>query len=166
MSDSFVTPWIMAHQALLSMGFSRQKYWSGLQFPSPGDVPDLGIKPESPALQADPLPPDSPGKPKYIQMPCYVYLQCLSLSSCPFNLCGRNVFSIRVYYSDAETWTFAHQGLVGLNPSGLWVNLIIKTLSALPASKILKMIRTPQWISWVNRLKFEATISTCLLKLA
>ena len=90
----------------------------------------------------------------------------LSLSSCPFNLCGRNVFSIRVYYSDAETWTFAHQGLVGLNPSGLWVNLIIKTLSALPASKILKMIRTPQWISWVNRLKFEATISTCLLKLA
>ena len=80
MSDSFVTPWIMAHQALLSMGFSRQKYWSGLPFPSPGDVPDLGIKPESPALQADPLPPDSPGKPKYIQMPCYVYLQCLSLS--------------------------------------------------------------------------------------
>ena len=63
MSDSFVTPWIVAHQAPLSMGFPRQEYWSGLPFPFPGDVPDLGIKPESPALQADSLPPDPPGKP-------------------------------------------------------------------------------------------------------
>ena len=46
----FVTPWTIAHQALLSMGFPRQEYWSGLPFPSPGDLPDLGIKPVSPAL--------------------------------------------------------------------------------------------------------------------
>ena len=46
----FATPWTVAYQALLSMGFSRQEYWSGLPFPSPGDFPDPGIKPGSPAL--------------------------------------------------------------------------------------------------------------------
>ena len=46
----FATPWTVAYQALLSMGFSRQEYWSGLPFPSPGDLPDPGIKPGSPAL--------------------------------------------------------------------------------------------------------------------
>ena len=48
----FVTPWIVARQAPPSMGFSRQEYWSGLTFPSPGDLPDPGIEPRSPALQA------------------------------------------------------------------------------------------------------------------
>ena len=52
MSDS-VTPWTVAHQTPLSMGFSRQEYWSGLPFPSPGDLLHPGIKPRSPALQAD-----------------------------------------------------------------------------------------------------------------
>ena len=46
-------PWTVAHKAPLSMGFSRQEYWSGLPFPSPGDLPDPGIKPRSPTLQAD-----------------------------------------------------------------------------------------------------------------
>ena len=50
LSDS-VTPWTVAHQAPLSMGFSRQEYWSGLPFPSPGDLPYPGIEPSSPALQ-------------------------------------------------------------------------------------------------------------------
>ena len=49
-SDSFATPWILACQAPLSMGFSRQEYWSGLPFPPPGDLPNPGIKPMSPAL--------------------------------------------------------------------------------------------------------------------
>ena len=49
------TSWTVAHQAFLSMGFSRQEYWSGLPFLSPGDLPDPGIEPESPALQADAL---------------------------------------------------------------------------------------------------------------
>ena len=52
----FVTLWTIACQAPLSMGFSRQEYWSGLPFPSPGDLPNRGIEPRSPALQADPLP--------------------------------------------------------------------------------------------------------------
>ena len=49
----FETPWTVASQAPLSMGFSRQEYWNGLPFLPPGDLPDPGIKPESPALQAD-----------------------------------------------------------------------------------------------------------------
>ena len=52
----FAILWTVAYQAPLSMGFSRQEYWSGLPFPSPGDLPDPGIEPGSPALQADALP--------------------------------------------------------------------------------------------------------------
>ena len=59
----FATPWTVAHQAPPSMGFSRQEYWSGLPFPSPGDLPDPGIEPRSPALQADALTSEPPGKP-------------------------------------------------------------------------------------------------------
>ena len=57
----FATPWIAAFQATLSMEFSRQEYWSGLPFPSPGDLPNPGIKLRSPALQADSLPSEPPG---------------------------------------------------------------------------------------------------------
>ena len=59
----FATPWTVARQAPLSMGFSRQEYWSGLPFPSPGDLPNPGIEPESPALQVDALSSEPPGKP-------------------------------------------------------------------------------------------------------
>ena len=59
----FVNPWTVAHQAPLSVEFSRQEYWSGLPFPSPGDPPDPGIKPGSPVLQADSLLFEPPGKP-------------------------------------------------------------------------------------------------------
>ena len=52
----FATPWSVASQASLSMEFSRQEYWSGWPFPSPGYLPDPGIEPRSPALQADSLP--------------------------------------------------------------------------------------------------------------
>ena len=58
----FATPWTVAYQAPLSMGFSRQEYWSGLPFPSPGDLPSPGIEPGSPTLQADALPSEPPGK--------------------------------------------------------------------------------------------------------
>jgi len=62
-SDSFETPWTEASQTLLSMGFFRQEYWSGLPFPSPGDLPDPGIKPKSPAFAGRYFIPESPGKP-------------------------------------------------------------------------------------------------------
>ena len=64
-------PWTVACQALLSMEFSRQKYWSGLSFPSPGDLPDPGIKPVSPALAGGFFPTEPP-------------VQCSSVAqSCP-----------------------------------------------------------------------------------
>ena len=59
----FVTPWTVAYQASLSMGFSTQEYWSGLPFPAPGDLPNPGIEPRSPALEADALTSEPPGKP-------------------------------------------------------------------------------------------------------
>ena len=62
----FATPWTVAYQAPPSMGFSRQECWSRLPFPSPGDLPDPGIEPESTALQADALPSEPPGKQIHI----------------------------------------------------------------------------------------------------
>ena len=59
----FATPWTVAHQASPSVGFSRQEYWSGLPLSSPGDLPDPGIEPRFPALQADALTSEPPGKP-------------------------------------------------------------------------------------------------------
>ena len=58
----FATPWTVAYHAPPSVGFSRQEYWSGLPFPSPGDLPDPGIEPRPPALQADALLSKPPGK--------------------------------------------------------------------------------------------------------
>ena len=57
----FATPWTVAHQAPPSMEFSRQEYWSGLPFASPGDLPNPGIEPRFPTLQVNTLPSEPPG---------------------------------------------------------------------------------------------------------
>ena len=79
----FVTLWSVACQAPLSLGFSRQEYWSGLPFPSPGDLPNPGIKPispASPALQVDSWPTEPCEKPiglnSWLQIPCTCYCCC------------------------------------------------------------------------------------------
>ena len=75
------TLWTVAHQAPLSMGFSRQEYWSGLPFPSPGDLPDPEIEPGSPTLQADSLLSETPGKPpdhSYIHVYLLFFLRSFS----------------------------------------------------------------------------------------
>ena len=64
----FATPWTVAHQASPSMGFPRQEYWSGLPSPSPGDLPDPGIEPRSPTLEADTLTSEPPGKPSLCRL--------------------------------------------------------------------------------------------------
>ena len=69
----FGTLWTVAYQASPSMGFSRQEYWSGLPFPSPEDLPDPGIEPGSPALEADALTPETPGKPQNLALRCAVF---------------------------------------------------------------------------------------------
>ena len=60
----FATPWTVAYKAPLSMEFSSQEYWSGLPFPSPGDLSHPRIEPRSPTLKADALPSETPGKPQ------------------------------------------------------------------------------------------------------
>ena len=78
----FATLWTVAHQAPLSMGFSRQEYWSGLPFPPPGDLFHPGIEPRSPALQADALLSESPGKIPINSLASFFY---------PFSKCGRGL---------------------------------------------------------------------------
>ena len=68
MPDS-ATPWAVAHQAPVSLEFSRQEYWSGLSFPSPGDLPDPRIAPRSPASQGDSLASEPPG-PRWKESAC------------------------------------------------------------------------------------------------
>ena len=68
---TFVTPWTVAGQVPLSMGFLRQKYWSGLPFPTPEDLPDPETKPASPACEVDSLLLSYLGSPRYMSM--YMY---------------------------------------------------------------------------------------------
>ena len=69
----YVAPWTVACQPPLSMQISRQEYWRGFPFPSPGDLPDPGIEPGSPILQADSLPSETPGKCKiHTQFPILI----------------------------------------------------------------------------------------------
>ena len=91
MSDSFMIPRIVAHQAPLSMGFSRKEYWSALPFSSPRDLPDPGIKPASPALQADSLPLNHQGSFIYTFIYIYIYL-FLNLSDHGFITVSINYF--------------------------------------------------------------------------
>ena len=77
----FATPWTVAYQASPSMGFSRQESWSGLPSPSPGDLPNPGIEPRFPALQADALPSEPPGKPCPLWISPHIRRDPLSLGS-------------------------------------------------------------------------------------
>ena len=76
----FATPWTVAYQAPPSMGFSRQEYWSGLPFPSPGDLPNPGIERGSPALQTGALLSEPPGKPQATGMGSLSLLQGIFLT--------------------------------------------------------------------------------------
>ena len=76
-----MTPWTVAHQTPLSMEFSRQEYWIGLPFPSPGDLPESGIEPESPALQVDALPSKPPGKHIVNYNFCHTEIQLLHFAT-------------------------------------------------------------------------------------
>ena len=76
----FATPWTVAHQAPLSMGFSRQEYWSGLPLPSPGALPNPEIKHRSSALQTDSLPSEPPRKPKNTGVDSLFLLQGIFLT--------------------------------------------------------------------------------------
>ena len=106
-------PWTVAHQALLSMGFSRQEYWSGLPFPSPGGLPDPGIEPGSPTLQADALPSAPPGKP----MQSYACQRKKSglWSGTPWSLYSRRPhISVVHFHAFLKVWKSSDQNASGL----------------------------------------------------
>ena len=77
--SDFETPWTIAYQTPLSMKFSRQEYWSGLPSPSPGDFPSPAIEHGSPSLQADTLPSEPPGEPRFICLLKTLMLEMLIL---------------------------------------------------------------------------------------
>ena len=85
----FVTPWTVTQWAAVSIGFSRQRYWSELPFPPWGDLPDLGIKPGFPALQADSLLSEPPEKPRYISILILIYMYSLKMSGMKFTHTSR-----------------------------------------------------------------------------
>ena len=92
----FAIPWIVAYQIPASMGFSRQEYWSGLAFPSPGDLPDPGIEPRSPALWADTFPSEPPGKsigPKILSISNLYYPWVADSESPYFKIPGDRFFT-------------------------------------------------------------------------
>ena len=74
-SCSVVSDTLRPHELIQSMKFSRPEYWSGKPFPSPGDLPNPGIEPRSPALQVDSLPAEPQGKPKNTRVGCHALLQ-------------------------------------------------------------------------------------------
>ena len=116
-----MTPWTAARQAPLSMGFSRQGYWSGLPFPSLGDLPDPGIKPRSPVLQADSLPAEPQGKPKSMCCIYFCAVPCLVAQSCPTLCnptdCSSLVSSVHGDSPGKDTGVGCHALLQGIFPT-------------------------------------------------
>ena len=95
-SPTFATPWTVAHQAPLSIGFSRQGYWSGLPFPSPRDHPKTGIEPGSLALQTDTLSSEPPEKPGFLEGISHELLLPFQsdVTSNPYTPVINNIFTI------------------------------------------------------------------------
>ena len=115
-------PWTVACQVPLSMGFSRQEYWGGLPFPSPGDFLDPGIESGSPALQADDLPTELWGKPKTrsknrikTEISCgtkrRVILEWLTWLDSITNSTDMNLSNLRKTVKDRESWSAAVYGV-------------------------------------------------------
>ena len=128
MSNSSATPRIVAHQAPLSMGFSRQEYQSGLPFPSPGDLPRLGIDSKSSALAGEFFTTEPPGKPCSLS---YILKNSSLSPSCPF----LDLFLFPLSLLKLE--------FNGLDCFHLWLPYKFK-LACLPKSKIDHYPCTPE----------------------
>ena len=107
----FATPRTLTYQAPPFMGFPRQEYWSGLPFPSPGDLPDPGIEPGSPALEADSL-TSEPFRPRFFAYQCY---RVLKKKIGKNNLCKYSLYYDWISNPDPNTFLMRYQ------VSGFWV---------------------------------------------
>ena len=135
----FATPWTVAHQALPSMGFSRQEYWSGLPFPSPGELLDPGIEPGSPALQAGALPSEPPGKPYWTFKSLWYFLMNLggryviffslkSLGPLSLHLLGRIVTVLRIFFGTKLGILYVSEYIRGIDNGERMRKLVLKFL--------------------------------------
>ena len=127
----FATPWTVAYQAPPSMGFSRQECWSVLPFPSPGDLPDPGIEPGSPTLQADALLSEPPGKQSTFKVkPCPQDIFCLSgvffFSPTPNNW-KQSAWTVSNHYHTQVLWREPGSILQGLPSLSILITFDLKT---------------------------------------
>ena len=151
----FATRWTVAHQAPLSMGFSGQEHWSGLPFPSPGDLPDPGIKPRSPALQADTLTSKPPGKPLDMTT-----LDSILKSRDYFTNKGASSQSYGFSSSHVWMWELGYKESWALKNWCFWTVVLEKTLESLLDSKKIKTVNPKGNQSWIfiGRTDAEAPI--------
>ena len=167
----FAIPWTTAHQAPLSMGFPRKEYWSGLPFVSPGDLPDPGIEPVSPALQADSLPLSQLGSLlrglTSLNDLASTHFPSTSLS---FSYSGLlsvlkrwdsflpQVLAEMTQTIHSECFIFS-QVLLGLNPShllGLSLNAAWGFLSGSDGKRICLQYRRPGFDLWVGKTPWRS----------
>ena len=106
----FGTPWTVAFQDPQSMEFSRQEYWSGLPFPSPGDLPDPGTEPRFPTLQAVALPSESPGKPNLRPLLTQMNMCYCVLGTIPNTSHVQSYSLFSVYEADGINRSVLHMG--------------------------------------------------------
>ena len=149
MSDSLRPHGLVAYQAPPSMGFSRQEYWSGLPFPSPGDLPDPGIEPGSPSFQADALTSEPPGKVSYDTSLCEIPNEdngsnpiCKTSIVCQYQNKLRLVFKNTSYTGGEEMGKFSSHWLPSFWGNFLFFSLILRyfrvqfSTNALPLSGV------------------------------
>ena len=152
---TLVTPWTVACQAPLSMGFSRQEYWSGLPFPSPGDLPDPGVKPGSPALQADSLLTKLWGKQSYDKPKQHIRKQW-------HHFADKDLYSQSYGFSRSYVWIRELDHNEGWTPKiwFFWITVLEKILERPLDCKEIKPVNpigNQPWI-FIGRTDVEAPI--------
>ena len=143
MFDSFATPWTVAHQAPLSMGFSRQEYWSGLSFPSPRALPDPGIEHMSPALPADSLilsHQGSPWKPRQ-----HIKSRHYFADKGPYS---QSYGFLQLVMYGSESWTIKKAEHWTINWC-FWIVVLEKTFERPLESKEIKPVNPKQYQPWI-----------------
>ena len=150
----FATLWTVSYQAPPSMGFSRQEYWSGLPFPSPGDLPNPGIKPGSPTLQADALTSEPPEKPLKVTSYHLCHIMCHNWHLIMFTMFnGLEVSHRSSLPSRGEDHTGVTGGCATELLSGKWGLEPCHTASLQPRHLLFPAAIVATWncsVSWVS----------------
>ena len=160
MSDS-ATPWTLALQAPLSVGFSKQKYWSGLPVPSPGDLSNPGIKPRSPTLQAASLPSKPPGKPSPYKQQRLIPSQNNSWPSNNAQMIANAALTINspAHSASSQEWRRCFQRGLVHHQAELFTGFCVREGCETPRHTSPRVWRCPSWsiaVAMVKGLSFVA----------